>query len=611
MLQQGAENLQVRLACAAVLFLVQQRGHFLTLAACALDLPSQQCPPQLRPSALAANGQSAPLIIPMQQRSSRHNLAVRLLYERLKGNLAENWLSSDSLYDGLRPLLAQTEANRLQQQLAVQQLLAFPLDAGETMPVGVMLIALSHPLDDRQSQLLSSLSQQIALTIRHKQHIEAMTVLEGVTLTLQSRMVDETGVLQTIVDAVVHDLGYAGALVATLEEGRALPVRAYSVDASPAVIQELEKRAGYSLLSTKAVVYLDDERYKDNLSVRAVQSYMGQATPYLLSDHLHDLLRPIVGKPLALFMQRLLHIKKVLAVPFSLEGQVVGNLFVASRQAEFATDELMILNSLSQQAAVGVRNARLYRVAEEQRRIAEVFGRMAFGATASIHKLRNLVGAVRNYMHLLQLAPQIPAEKLHEILADVSLIASRMDQAADLLDSLHQPWQHVPDEPVSINHCLLRALSEVFPLTSFKPIDAQVKTEAGITVSLALSSEMPVVETMLDMLAEAFRIIIKNGAEALANSDPGKKLYVTSTWLSDEEEVVVAIRDEGKGIEPVNLTKIFELGWSTKEGHGMGFGLFWTKDYVRGLGGSITVDSVPGRGTTFAIRLPATVSWEQ
>jgi hypothetical protein len=52
---------------------------------------------------------------------------------------------------------------------------------------------------------------------------------------------------------------------------------------------------------------------------------------------------------------------------------------------------------------------------------------------------------------LLETCLHVPAEKLRELLADVSLISGRLDQAADLLDSLHQPWRHIPDEPVNVN----------------------------------------------------------------------------------------------------------------------------------------------------------------
>ena len=46
------------------------------------------------------------------------------------------------------------------------------------------------------------------------------------------------------------------------------------------------------------------------------------------------------------------------------------------------------------------------------------------------------------------------------------------------------------------------------------------------------------------------------------------------------------------------------MAMTTKEGKGMGFGLFWTKDYVEGLGGEILVNSTVGEGTTFTILLP-------
>jgi sensor histidine kinase regulating citrate/malate metabolism len=49
---------------------------------------------------------------------------------------------------------------------------------------------------------------------------------------------------------------------------------------------------------------------------------------------------------------------------------------------------------------------------------------------------------------------------------------------------------------------------------------------------------------------------------------------------------------------------VFELRWSTKEA-GMGFGLFWTKEYVEGLAGRIEVESVWQQGTIFRLTLPA------
>jgi signal transduction histidine kinase len=609
LLQCDAENLRNSLNCAAVLFMLEQRSQTLSLVACALDMPLLHYPDALQPGTDKTETNRKVAAIKLQQFGTRRSLVVKAF--QASGRDDETCLTADSFYEAIRPLLSQAEAKQLQRRLDIRQIAALPFCTNEGQPLGVMLVAFSRPLTPVDFDYLAAISRQVAFSLCHKRHLDAMTVLERIVFAMQSRMASETEVLQTIVDAVVHDLGYAGAMVATLEDGHALPVRAYAIDVNPSLVQTLEKRVGQSIISDQSVVYLDDKRYQDNLSVRAVHSYETRSERFLLSEHLYDLLRPFVNKTMCDFIQRMLSIQQVLALPFFWEGQVVGNLFVMSRQAEFTPDELMILTSFGQQAAAGLRNARMYRRAEEQRQIAEMFGRMAFGATASIHKLRNQIGAARTFLYLLDSVSQMSVEQIGDLLTDVSLISGRLDQAADLLDSLHQPWQHIPDEPVNVNHCLLRALREVFPLTSFKPIDAQVNTEADISISLALSSEMPMVETTADMLAEAFRIIIKNGTEALEDRPANKKqLYVKSEWLEDNG-VTITIRDQGKGIKPLHLTRIFDLGWTTKEGQGMGFGLFWTKDYIQGLDGSIAVESTIDEGTTFTLTLPATISWEQ
>ena len=79
-------------------------------------------------------------------------------------------------------------------------------------------------------------------------------------------------------------------------------------------------------------------------------------------------------------------------------------------------------------------------------------------------------------------------------------------------------------------------------------------------------------------------------------------MWIESSLVGDMIEIIV--RDNGAGIKPENLHRIFEMKWSTKS-HGMGFGLYWAKDYVEGVGGNIEVDSVWGQGTIFYIRVPA------
>jgi len=68
---------------------------------------------------------------------------------------------------------------------------------------------------------------------------------------------------------------------------------------------------------------------------------------------------------------------------------------------------------------------------------------------------------------------------------------------------------------------------------------------------------------------------------------------------------VVRVADDGKGMPPEVQARVFEPFFSTKEGgRGVGLGLSIVQGIVARHGGTIDVTSEPGRGTTFAVRLP-------
>lgn len=83
----------------------------------------------------------------------------------------------------------------------------------------------------------------------------------------------------------------------------------------------------------------------------------------------------------------------------------------------------------------------------------------------------------------------------------------------------------------------------------------------------------------------------------------GGRLTLRAEALPSSGEVLVSVSDTGVGISAKNLGRIFEPFFSTK-GSGSGLGLAVTAGIVAAHGGSINVDSKPGQGTTFQIRLP-------
>ncbi len=234
---------------------------------------------------------------------------------------------------------------------------------------------------------------------------------------------------------------------------------------------------------------------------------------------------------------------------------------------------------------------------------------MAFSATASVHTLANHIGAVRTYLHLLSGLAGFSTSQQQEILHNNANMLDRLRRASDMLANLHEPWQEMSDVPVSVNDCLVSALNAVYPQLMESSHTDNLAEELGAHIHILLSPNLPPVFTASEMLTEAFRVILKNARDALREMGRIGDLWISSQQVSGGPEnrasrIHVTIKDSGPGIPKEHLAHIFDMGWTTKEGQGMGFGLFWARDYVEGLRGQLEVESVWGEGATFHIYLP-------
>jgi signal transduction histidine kinase len=298
-------------------------------------------------------------------------------------------------------------------------------------------------------------------------------------------------------------------------------------------------------------------------------------------------------------VQRVLKISQVIAIPFFLlapdggDPQIVGNLFAATRHPSgFQNEEIELLQAFGQQAAAGIFNAQLYREIDEQREVAQVFGKMAFSASKSIHQFRNDIGFIRGQLQLLPYLEHFPEAQRQEIIDSMPKVIGRLDDVRDRLDQLHEPWRPVKPMPTNINTCLQNACLKIVP-----------DNNSDIDVNMHLNEDLPLVETSADMLTEAFSILIKNAFEAIQAKGSGNGLLTISSDLADDSQILIKVEDNGSGNKEENLKNVFKMRWSTKES-GLGFGLFWADDFIVGMGGRIEVKSVWQKGTTFQIYLP-------
>jgi signal transduction histidine kinase len=530
---------------------------------------------------------------------------------------------SNELYDLFTPIAppaSKPVVQGIQQALGIQQVIAVPFFLEMSVDgqiekeiVGNLFAAKRSEISRRDGLVLSAFGRQAAAAIESERRRLHIQVAQEIVFEMQSKLQYEEKILRRIVEGVVSDLGYVGAMVATYEPDDSLPVRAFYVDPSLSTEEqihqwekEISRYSAHVVSITDpdiARVFVYEDQYKHNLSARAFK-----AGGIVISDELYDLFRPVApvaSRPVVKGIQQALGIQQVIAVPFFLETfagaqltrEIVGNLFAATRSKKFSGGEIELLKAFGQQAAAGIRNARLYQQVEERRQVAQIFGKMAFSAAASVHALRNHIGAFQMHLTLIR---SLPPEQRDKILAVSDKIMERLDEATELLDHLHEPWRATIEVLTDINACIRTALGRVIH------DEDEVRVQEGIAAHAVLAEGLPRIKTSPDMLTEAFRVLIKNALEAVREKGEGGELKIESRLLPNAV-VEVLISDTGIGVKPMNLSKIFEMRWSTKEGAGMGFGLFWTKEYIEGVGGEIEVESVWEEGTTFCVRLPVTV----
>jgi signal transduction histidine kinase/CheY-like chemotaxis protein len=124
----------------------------------------------------------------------------------------------------------------------------------------------------------------------------------------------------------------------------------------------------------------------------------------------------------------------------------------------------------------------------------------------------------------------------------------------------------------------------------------------GVQLKLDVGPTVVAIEADRGLLRQVFGDLIENASEAVAD---GGRVDVASTTIAVNGTPwwQLEVRDDGVGIDALTLSRIFEPFFSTKAQH-RGLGLSAALGIVRRLGGDLSVESHPGQGSTFRVRLP-------
>ncbi|MBU0675278.1 MAG: hypothetical protein KJ950_11595 [Proteobacteria bacterium] len=289
-----------------------------------------------------------------------------------------------------------------------------------------------------------------------------------------------------------------------------------------------------------------------------------------------------------------------LTIATLLGQRVVSSLKLLERYAERISREDFeeIRTTAVEEEVRSVLNAfnRMTRILEiRQNQLVQSEKLAALGTLLSgvAHELNNPLSNISTSAQILE--EEITGSDLDFKRELIQQIENQADKGRDIVRTLLEFSRTREYHPQSVN------LKKLFENTIVL-IRGQIPTE--VTIALDCPDEM-LIDVDKQKLQQVFLNLLKNGIDALEEKG---NLWISARFLGPEEtadEIEIMIEDNGPGINPEHLKKIFDPFFSTKDvGHGSGLGLSIVHDIIQRHGGRINVNSQVGQGTTFTIWLP-------
>jgi signal transduction histidine kinase/putative methionine-R-sulfoxide reductase with GAF domain len=292
--------------------------------------------------------------------------------------------------------------------------------------------------------------------------------------------------------------------------------------------------------------------------------------------------------------------RSLLAVPLLREDHLLGGLLVNRRRAgSFAPQVINLLKAFATQSALAIQNARLFREIGDKSRQLEVASQHKSEFLANMsHELRTPLNAIIGFSEVLaeRMFGEVndkQAEYLADILESGRHLLSLINDILDL-SKIEAGRMELEATEFSLPGAIDNALTLVRERAHRRAI--ALGREIGERVGKITADERKVKQVLLNLLSNALKFTPEGG-----------RIVVRADVRDGFVEV--AVTDTGVGIAPEDQAAVFEefrqVGASAKKIEGTGLGLAISRKFVELHGGTISVRSELGAGSTFAFTLPA------
>jgi signal transduction histidine kinase len=298
-------------------------------------------------------------------------------------------------------------------------------------------------------------------------------------------------------------------------------------------------------------------------------------------------------------------ISEIICVPMKGRHETLGVLYLDSRTIsrdplgapipggkpanKFSGDHLFLAGALAHQAALAVEETRYYQAMVQAERLAAVGQTIA----ALSHHIKNILQGLRSGGEILKMGIQdMDAVLLQQGWKNIE---KNQGKIYDLvMDMLSYSKEREPSiESTDLNGVAREVIELMAPRAK----------ELGVELTAQLDDVLPHCPADCEGIHRALLNIVANALDAVEDA-PAPGVVVTTVRETEGEWVRFEVRDNGGGIPPEKLHDIFRPFVSTKGSRGTGLGLAVSRKVLREHGGDIVVQSQPGQGSTFILRLP-------
>jgi PAS domain S-box-containing protein len=293
-------------------------------------------------------------------------------------------------------------------------------------------------------------------------------------------------------------------------------------------------------------------------------------------------------------------LKSIVFAPMLWEGRSIGTIFVGrATVGEFSEKEIALLKTFADQAVIAIQNARLFREIQEKSHQLEIANqhKSAFLANMS-HELRTPLNAVIGFSEMLAARyfgelTEKQAEYVNDIHGSGKHLLSLINDILDL-SKIEAGRMELELAEFDLRAALDNALTLVRERAQRGGV--ALRLEADPLLRTYRGDERKLKQVVLNLLSNAVKFTARGGA-----------VSVVAKRVDGSAEI--AVSDTGVGIAPADQGAIFEafrqVGTDvTRKREGTGLGLALARRFVELHGGTIRVDSAPGKGSTFTITLP-------